>query len=114
MKTYLNQHLEQYIMTPNYPDDYPNNYEEVILKFPCFPLNLKNAQYSRHGHCSQQPGNLLHSHLQHLIWITAGTGWRLMTAPPPSATVASLTLIMTTVAATVTTVHVAMATPPAP
>ena len=57
MKTYLNQHLEQYIMTPNYPDDYPNNYEEVILKFPCFPLNLKNAQYSRHGHWSQQLGN---------------------------------------------------------
>ena len=26
--------LEQYIMTPNYPDDYPNNYEEVIPK--CF------------------------------------------------------------------------------
>ena len=29
--------LEQYIMTtPNYPDHYPINYEEVILKFPCF------------------------------------------------------------------------------
>ena len=23
------QHLEQYIMSPNYPDLYPNNYEEV-------------------------------------------------------------------------------------
>ena len=29
--------LEQYIMTPNYPDHYPIDYEEVILKFPCFP-----------------------------------------------------------------------------
>ena len=109
MKTYLNQHLEQYIMTPNYPDDFPNNYEEVILKFPCFPLNLKNAQYSRHGHWSQQPGNLQHSHLQHLIWIYAMTGWRSMTAPPPSATV-----VVTTVGpvgvAPVTTV----APPPAP
>ena len=28
--TYLNKHLEQYIMSPNYPDPYPNNYEEVI------------------------------------------------------------------------------------
>ena len=27
---YLNEHLEQYIMSPNYPDPYPNNYEEVI------------------------------------------------------------------------------------
>ena len=25
------------IMSPNYPDDYPNNYEEVILVFTCFP-----------------------------------------------------------------------------
>ena len=84
MITYLNNHLDQYIMSPNYPDDYPNNYEEVILKFPCFP---HDAQYSRHGHWSQQLVNLQHSHSQHLICIAAMTGWRSMMAPPPSATV---------------------------
>ena len=29
--------IEHYIMSPNYPDHYPNSYEEVILKFPRFP-----------------------------------------------------------------------------
>ena len=29
--------LEHYIMSANYPDDYPNNYDQVTLKFPCFP-----------------------------------------------------------------------------
>ena len=87
--------LEQYIMTPNYPDDYPNNYDQVILQFPCFP---HDAQYSRHGHWSQQPGNISHSLSQHLILMTAMTGWRSMTAPPPSATVAKPTVAPVTVA----------------
>ena len=84
-------------MSPNYPDDYPNNYEEVILKFPCFP---HDAQYSRHGHWSQQLVNLQHSHSQHLIWIAALTGWRSVTAPPPSAIVVApvATVVLTTVA----------------
>ena len=93
-------------MTPNFPDDYPNNYEEVILKFPCFP---HDAQYSRHGHWSQQLVNLQHSHSQHLICIAAMTGWRSMTAPPPSATV-PLTTVATVAVTPVTTV----APPPAP
>ena len=37
MKNYLNKYLEHHIMTPNYPDLYPNNYDQVILKF-AFPV----------------------------------------------------------------------------
>ena len=74
------KYLEQYIMTPNYPDDYPHYYEEVILKFPCFP---HDAQYSRHGHWSQQPGNQSLSHSQHSILSLVGTQLRLLLAPPP-------------------------------
>ena len=29
-------------MSPNYPDDYPNNYEQVILKFQFFPYAVYN------------------------------------------------------------------------
>ena len=29
-------YLEKYIMSPNYPNDYPNNYEEVLLSSVIF------------------------------------------------------------------------------
>ena len=80
--TYSNEHLEQYIMSPNYPDPYPNNYEEVIwflsLGFPmsCFPNDIKcimcnilgmETRVNKRGTC--------HTHIYSIWYVWSLPGW---------------------------------------
>ena len=90
-KTYLikdlNQYLEHTIKSPNYPDPYPNYYEEVrilhpdlillILMLPTIPLDKCNF---RPGSCCQTMGSpsvlhLIHSTLKIIIMMVTVTGF---------------------------------------